>query len=457
MEAGHVLGDRYQLAERLGTGGMAVVWAARDRVLGRTVAVKVLAARHLADPESRDRIRQEARAAATLSHPNIAQVYDYGESEVDGATAPYVVMELVRGGTLQQQITGGAMAPAEAMRICAQVAAALAAAHADGLVHRDIKPANVMITADGAKVVDFGIAAAAGEPDAEVFGTPAYLAPERLTSVTVEPASDVYALGMLLYQLLTGHSPWDIETTTQMLHAHIWVEPAPLPPVDGVPDQVVALCNRCLRKNPAERPSARDTADLLNQAATATTPSPPPRRWTRLVPAAAALSVLAVTGGWLLWPHGTARTASVLPAATVSTSVAPSPSPAGPTSTPTVPGPARRPATSAPRPTRAVPFVPAGPTTSASPRPATPTSSPAPDPTTPATRTLSSDGGTVEATCPGPGRAQLVSWTPEEPYKVKKVVPGPAAQTSVTFKHGGDRVIMTVTCHAGIPTSENAT
>jgi serine/threonine-protein kinase len=270
--AAWVLGGRYRLISQVGAGGMAVVWQAHDSVLARTVAVKVLATHYADDPESRDLIRREARAAAGLSHPNIAQVYDYGEADVEGEIVPYVVMELIRGGTLHQRLADGPVLPRYAMRVCAEIAAALTAAHAEGLAHRDIKPANVMLAPTGVKVVDFGIAAAirppgAGPYDFEVFGTPAYLAPERLLHDAVEPASDVYALGVLLYRLLTGHSPWTSETTTQMLTAHIYLEPAPLMPMFQVPDYVIALCNRCLDKDPARRPSAREAAALLAHAA----------------------------------------------------------------------------------------------------------------------------------------------------------------------------------------------
>ena len=251
---------------------MAVVWRAHDEVLGRPVAVKLLAGKHASEPDARHRIRAEARAAAALSHPNIAQVYDYGEAREHGASVPYVVMELVRGGTLQDRMDAGPMPPRFAMRMAAEVAAALAAAHADGLVHRDIKPANVMVTPSGAKVVDFGIAAAihpggSGDEEFEVLGTPAYLAPERLTADGVQPASDVYALGVLLYRMLSGHSPWSADTTTQMLSAHIYIDPEPLPVQPGVPDYVTALCNRCLSKDPTQRPSAREAAALLAQGA----------------------------------------------------------------------------------------------------------------------------------------------------------------------------------------------
>jgi serine/threonine-protein kinase len=263
------LGGRYKLLNELGSGGMAVVWRARDEVLGRSVAVKLLAGRFAGDPQSRARIRDEARAAATLSHPNIAQVYDFGESDESGGCRPYVVMELVNGPTLAQRVAFGPLPPRAVFRICGEVASALAAAHADGLVHRDIKPANVMVTPTGAKVVDFGIAAAAGPavPDEVLLGTPAYLAPERLTGAAVEPASDVYALGVLLYRLLANESPWSVESTTQMLDAHRYVEPTPLPQLSGVPPVVTELVHRCLRKEPGDRPTAAEAAAVLAKAA----------------------------------------------------------------------------------------------------------------------------------------------------------------------------------------------
>src|SRR5437016_6107055 len=144
MDGVQVLGDRYRLVERLGTGGMSVVWRAYDEVLSRQVAVKVLAAKLVEDPESRQMIRAEAQAAARLSHPHVTGVYDYGESTADdGSPVPYVVMELVDGRTLEDRLSRGPLPWRVALRIGAEVAAALAAAHARGLVHRDVKPANV--------------------------------------------------------------------------------------------------------------------------------------------------------------------------------------------------------------------------------------------------------------------------------------------------------------------------
>ncbi|MFD0521920.1 serine/threonine-protein kinase [Paractinoplanes durhamensis] len=265
---GDLLGRRYRLVRVAGEGGMAVVWEAHDEVLARTVAVKVLAPEWAGDPEFRERVRFEAQAAAAITHPNIAQVHDYGEAN----EVPYVVMEFVPGGTLLRRLGQGLPQPRFAMRVAAEVAAALAAAHAGGLVHRDVKPANVMLSATGAKVVDFGIAAAIapsgfGTDGEMIFGTTAYLAPERLRDDAVEPASDVYALGLLLHLMLVGRSPWTIEDTTTMLSKHTYFEPPPLPSVPGVPGYVIKLGNRCLQAEPSARPSAREAAALLAQGA----------------------------------------------------------------------------------------------------------------------------------------------------------------------------------------------
>src|SRR5690349_3937452 len=252
---------------------MSVVWYARDEVLGRPVAVKVLAARLVRDEKSRRRIRAEAQAVARLSHPHITAVYDFGESvDENGDRVPYIVMELLPGHTLAERLAEGPLRPRAAMRVCAEVASALAAAHREHLVHRDVKPANVVLTPDGAKVVDFGIAAAVGQLDeydtnAPVFGTPAYLAPERLTSGEVLAASDVYALGLLLYRLLTNTLPWQVETTTQMLTAHVYVEPTPLPAIEKVPAEVAEIYRRCVAKDPADRPPASEVAAVLARAA----------------------------------------------------------------------------------------------------------------------------------------------------------------------------------------------
>jgi hypothetical protein len=263
MDVGHTIAGRYRLLERLGAGGMSVVWRAADAVLGREVAVKVLSAGVAADPGLLHQLYAEARAAAGLRHANVVEVYDYGEA----SGLPYVVMELVAGRPVNALLSAGPLPWRVAVLIAAQVAAALAAAHARGVVHRDVKPANVMVTANGVKLVDFGISAAAGDRDSDpglVLGTPAYLAPERLAGGLVRPATDVYALGLLLYMMVAGRLPWRASTTTQMLRAHWYQEPAPLPFVAGLPPEVVSLCRSCLTKTPEDRPSAETVAHALS-------------------------------------------------------------------------------------------------------------------------------------------------------------------------------------------------
>ncbi|MEH1012044.1 serine/threonine-protein kinase [Micromonospora sp. CPCC 206060] len=267
-----MLGDRYRLVEQLGSGGMSVVWRGYDEVLGRQVAVKMLASRLASDREFRHRIRIEAQAAARLCHPHITNVYDYGESVQVGLTVPYVVMELVDGESLTARLTRSGRLPwREAVTVGAEVASALATAHARGVVHRDVTPGNVMLTATGARVVDFGISALVGEsdttPNGALLGTPAYLAPERLDRGQVSPATDVYALGLLLYRMLTGRLPWRASTGTQMLRAHLYTEPAPMGPVDGLPEEVAHLVHRCLAKQPADRPDSAEVARTLAGAA----------------------------------------------------------------------------------------------------------------------------------------------------------------------------------------------
>ncbi|WP_344505405.1 serine/threonine-protein kinase [Dactylosporangium maewongense] len=268
---GRVLGGRYHLDEVLGVGGMSTVWRAHDVVLGRDVAVKVLSGRHAGDAGSRRQIRVEARAAAGLAHPNVAQVHDFGETVEDGQRTPYIVMELVPGPTLHQRFGGAPLPPPLVFRICAEVAAGLAAAHADGLVHRDVKPANVILAPTGAKVVDFGIAAGFGAvEDDDLLGTPEYLAPERMTEDAVTPASDVYSLGVLLYRLLAGHLPWTASGSAGLLEAHLLTPPAALPALPGVPSALAQLCERCLAKDPADRPTAAEVAAILAAAAVST-------------------------------------------------------------------------------------------------------------------------------------------------------------------------------------------
>jgi eukaryotic-like serine/threonine-protein kinase len=272
------LGGRYRLERPLGSGGMAVLWRAYDQVLGRPVAVKLLAP-SLADRLSRERIRAEAQLAAKLAHPNVASVYDFGEARRGPLKrVPYIVMELVDGVTLANRLSASPMHWRTAVRIGAEVAAALAAAHVCGVVHCDVKPGNVMLARTGVKVVDFGIAAAAGdltEVDGELLGTPAYVAPERVAGDAAVPASDVYALGVVLFQCLTGELPFEADSVTKMITAHRRLAPARLPRIVGLPDEVAELYEQCMSKSPNERPSSLYASLVLAEAAGVAVTLPP--------------------------------------------------------------------------------------------------------------------------------------------------------------------------------------
>ncbi|MEU4623929.1 serine/threonine-protein kinase [Actinoplanes sp. NPDC023801] len=500
---GLVLGGRYRLQRQIGAGGMAVVWRAHDDVLGRAVAVKVVAPGRAWDARLRERIRHEARAAAALSHPNVAQVHDYGEMDRAGRVFPYVVMELVHGGTLLARLSAGLPPPEFAMRIAAEIAAALAAAHAEGLVHRDIKPGNVMLAPTGAKVVDFGIAAAISpggpeEPEDDVLGTPAYLAPERLIGDAVVPASDVYALGVVLYRMLSGRSPWSSEDTRQMVEAHLYIPPARLSPIAGVPDYVIRLCDRCLAKDPDQRPTADEAAEVLARGAgirvvsdepTGAVPVPaaspeltvlvrrrsaPPkakRRW-RPVAAVAAVLVAVGVGVWALiqGPEQVGGGAGVVAATPVASPALPARSGAAPAGPRGSGGPDRsRPVqvgeSPLVTPSRAIAPGPAAASSAAGTAPATvvPTTATTPVPTRTTTpppaaveRTFSSAGGKVVATCPSPETAELLSWSATRPYRLDSVDPGPASAPAVTFRQGSRLVTMTVTCDGGTPSADVA-
>jgi serine/threonine protein kinase len=266
------LGGRYELERRIGVGGMSEVWRGHDQVLDRPVAVKILAPAvedTVGGTGCADLVRAEARSAARLAHPNVAGVHDFGMSVSPGREQPYIVMELVEGQTLGSHLARGPLDWRIAVRVCAEVAAALAAAHAEHVVHRDIKPANVMLTPSGAKVLDFGIAASTGEcdqQDGRVMGTPAYVAPERFDGIPATPATDMYSLGVLLYHCLAGRLPWPADSVTGLLHSTTLADPAPLPAIEGLAPEVVDLCSRCLHGDPLERPTALVAALLLAES-----------------------------------------------------------------------------------------------------------------------------------------------------------------------------------------------
>ncbi|GAA2718822.1 serine/threonine-protein kinase [Actinocorallia aurantiaca] len=257
-----LFGHRYRLLERLASGGMGDVWRASDEQLGRTVAVKRLRAEYLADDVARRRFRAEARTAAALMHPNIARVYDYGEQE----DLAYLVLELVGGEPLSELLRrSGRLGVETTLELVAQVARGLHAAHSAGVVHRDVKPGNLLLDADGTvKITDFGIALnpAGGRltETGTIMGTVQYLSPEQADGRSAGPASDLYALGVVAYECLSGRVPFDAETPVAVAVMHVHEEPAPLP--SSVPEAVRALVGQLLSKDPLERPlSAAQVAE----------------------------------------------------------------------------------------------------------------------------------------------------------------------------------------------------
>jgi serine/threonine-protein kinase len=263
-----LLDSRYRLLGLVGAGGMAVVWRAYDEVLARDVALKVLSPALVGDSRLRNAVRKEARAAAQLVHPHVTTVHDYGEvTGSDGSVLAFVVFELLDGESLEERLERGRPSWRFAVDVGVQVAEALAAAHELGIVHRDITPGNIMLTSTGVKVLDFGIATTVGAPDDDddgaTFGTPAYVAPERLDGAPAQAATDVHALGVLLYELLTGEPPFKVSSWDELSELHR-VHPPPRPTgVPGLPDAVAALCQSCLEADPADRPTAAEVADRL--------------------------------------------------------------------------------------------------------------------------------------------------------------------------------------------------
>jgi len=265
-----VFNGRYELHRRLGRGGMAEVYLARDQLLDRPVAVKVLFPEFATDPAFVERFRREATAAANLNHPNIVGVYDWGEAD----STYFIVMEYVDGRTLAEILrTEGPLHPDRVADIGADVAAALGFAHRNGVVHRDVKPGNVIVTSSGlVKVADFGIAraiTATTEDDltqvGQVMGTAAYFSPEQARGENVDPRSDIYSLGVVLYELATGRPPFTGDSPVAIAYKHVHEAPVPPRQVDpSLPVALEAIILKTLAKNPANRyPSAEDLrADL---------------------------------------------------------------------------------------------------------------------------------------------------------------------------------------------------
>ena len=275
VEPGAVIGGRYQLIRAIGTGGMAKVWLAHDRLLDREVAVKILAERYASDPDFVERFRREASAAAGLSHPNIVTVYDRGET--DGSY--YIVMEHLPGPDLKDIIRQrGRLAPRQAVDAALQVLAALSAAHRRNVIHRDIKPQNVLVSEDGhLKVTDFGIARAGDDAGVtevgSVIGTAQYLSPEQARGEQVTDASDCYSAGVLLYEMLTGRVPFDGDKPVAIAMRQINETPiAPRVLVPQIPPQLNEIVMTALEKRPGSR---YRTAEEFSAALMAVRPSLP--------------------------------------------------------------------------------------------------------------------------------------------------------------------------------------
>ncbi|MFF4548310.1 protein kinase [Streptomyces sp. NPDC001435] len=288
--AGRALaGGRYQLRDLLGEGGMASVHLAYDAVLDRQVAIKTLHTELGREQAFRERFRREAQAVAKLTHTNIVSVFDTGEDDLDGMTTPYIVMEYIEGRPLGSVLDEdvrqqGAMPVDKALKITADVLAALEISHEMGLVHRDIKPGNVMMTKRGVvKVMDFGIARAMQSgvtsmtQTGMVVGTPQYLSPEQALGRGVDARSDLYSVGIMLFQLVTGRLPFDADSPLAIAYAHVQEEPvAPSSINRALPPAVDALVARALKKNPNERfPSAETMRDECLRVAASVQATPP--------------------------------------------------------------------------------------------------------------------------------------------------------------------------------------
>jgi serine/threonine protein kinase len=300
-----VLDSRYRIERPLGQGGMASVYLAHDEELDRPVALKILADHLAGDATFRDRFEREARLAARLSHPNVVRVFDVGES--DGR--PFIVMEYVEGDTLADELgRHGPLRPDRAVELALPICSGLEAAHDSGLVHRDVKPRNLLLRPDGVlKIADFGIARAAESTRlteiGTILGTAAYLAPEQAQGLEATPAADLYSLGAVLYELLTGRVPY---TSTSLVELIAKQQAGPPAPIGEVPAALELAVISCLEPDPSERPaSAGALADELAAAQAPTiplergAPGPPVlhvgsqrRRWGAVVLLALALVAL---------------------------------------------------------------------------------------------------------------------------------------------------------------------
>ena len=333
-----LIDGRYQLLQLSGRGGMAQVHRAHDEFLGRDVAIKILREQYSEDEQFVERFRREAHSVASLSHPNIVQIYDRGRAE-DGRY--YIVMEHVPGGTLKEHIQSyGTLEPDSAAEVVVQIAGALGLAHEQGVIHRDVKPQNVLITRNGdAKVADFGIARAASAATISqtdrVLGTVRYMSPEQAMGKPATPASDLYSVGVVLYEMLTGKVPFEAESPTAISMKHVNEPPRPPGELNpAVSKEMNALVLKLLSKHPEDRPAdATEVVEDLERVrdglppvvagvvpsvdiqveeqtdrAAALVPTPtrgaksPRRKMSFALMFLAVLVVLLGTAGWYLWP-----------------------------------------------------------------------------------------------------------------------------------------------------------
>jgi eukaryotic-like serine/threonine-protein kinase len=399
-----MIGGRYELRERLGAGAMSEVWLAEDRKLERSVALKLLAPH----ADSR-RFEREARAAAALSHPNVARIYEYGVA----AGRAYMALELLSGGTLEGRLQGGRPLPdTETERVARQLAAGLAHAHAHGLVHRDLKPANVLFDEEGrAKIADFGIARLEGVDTlteaGTVMGTAAYISPEQAAGEPASPASDVYSFGVILFRLLTGRLPFESHAPLEVAAMHRTAEPPAISSLrPDAPRELAALAAAAMAKDPRQRPAdgaaLAGALDGTTQTDALAVPPPPeaiaptivippsqPRRsrrrlWIAVAGVAAALLAAAGIAAAVLLSDDTGA-GTTTPATTrhrpATTGVtAPTTTASPPPTTTTAPPPTTtKPATTEAPTTTTRPTTTEAPTTTAPPPPTTTT---APPPTT---------------------------------------------------------------------------
>jgi eukaryotic-like serine/threonine-protein kinase len=266
IQCGQTISGKYRIIRELGQGGMGVVYEAEDLRLKRSVALKFLPPALTADADARERFIREAQAASALDHPHICTIHEIDEAEAGGM---YIAMACYTGESLKEKMKRGPLDPAEAVELALQVADGLAKAHEQGIVHRDIKPANIMITADGvAKILDFGLAKLAGEArltrTGTTMGTVAYMSPEQGRGEDVDVRTDVWSLGIVLYEMATGYLPFGQDKETAVLHAILHEPPRPANLRPGYPDEFAAIIRRALTKEPSKRfPSAREMADEL--------------------------------------------------------------------------------------------------------------------------------------------------------------------------------------------------